>query len=526
MNKRWLSLLILLCVAMGSLGLAEEITAMPVEESVEEVSLDLGASEAPAELDECSVSPAEAEVENEPVDDGGEAAPVTATDGAVEDAPQVSTEPEGPAYFTQALKPNKIRLTKASASKSVYLFLPYRVTVKGETVASYASSNKKIAKVSRDGTLTLRKTGSVSITATTESGKAYVLNLKVVDGPAPKDLTFTATKHQMRLNWSAAKYATGYLVEYSYDGKNWSEYVATDADTLTRRVTKVTSGTTWFRVRAIFGDHLGGVSDAVTVLTPVTDVKVIYQETFTYGPADRMNITWSPSPGAVKYAVYRTSLPSTDYELIGTTKNTWYPDRMAPTKLYAYRVMPVWNDQYNAPLSDPVHLYTGWQSNVLPPSDMTSSTGGIIVVNKRAQVVTVYIKDEKGNYTLPLRHMICSTGLTYERTRNGVYKIERKLGEWYTYPGPSGDTIRWPSVYRSGYYFHSPLFNRDHTIRYSTINRLGQRASAGCVRLPNNDAEWVYRYCPVGTTVYICDGEARNDLRDALKPKTVKVQGF
>ena len=239
-----------------------------------------------------------------------------------------------------------------------------------------------------------------------------------------------------------------------------------------------------------------------------------------------MNITWSPSPGAVKYAVYRTSLPSTDYELIGTTKNTWSPDRMAPTKLYAYRVMPVWNDQYNAPLSDPVHLYTGWQSNVLPPSDMTSSTDGIIVVNKRAQVVTVYIKDEKGNYTLPLRHMICSTGLTYERTRNGVYKIERKIGEWYTYPGPSGDTIRWPSVYRSGYYFHSPLFNRDHTIRYSTINRLGQRASAGCVRLPNNDAEWVYRYCPVGTTVYICDGEARNDLRDALKPKTVKVQGF
>lgn len=519
MKTRLLSLLILLCLALGSLGLAEEVTAAQVEASVDEVFVDLGGPEAPAELDECSVSPAEGEVvvEETPV-----------TDSAVDAAPQTvdAAEPAGPAYFTQALKVQKIKLKKASTSKSAYLYLPYKVTVKGEQVKSFTSSDKKIAKVSKDGTLTLRKTGRVSITAKAESGKTYVLKLKVVDGPAPKDLTFTATKHHMRLNWSAAKQATGYLVEYSYDGKNWSEYVATDADTLKRLVTKVTSGTTSFRVRAILGDHLGGASNTVTVLSPVTDVKVIYQESFTYGPTDHMNITWSPSPGATKYAVYRTSLPSKDYELIGTTKNTWYPDRMAPTKLYAYRIMPVWNDQYNAPLSDPVNLYTGWQSNVLPPSDMTSSTGAIILVNKRAQVVTVYIKDANGKYTLPLRHMICSTGLTYERTRNGEYKIERKIGEWYTYPGPSGDTIRWPSVYRSGYYFHSPLFNRDHTIRYSTINRLGQRASAGCVRLPNNDAEWVYRYCPIGTTVYICDGEARTELRDALKPKTVKVQGF
>ena len=122
--------------------------------------------------------------------------------------------------------------------------------------------------------------------------------------------------------------------------------------------------------------------------------------------------------------------------------------------------------------------------------------------------------------------MICSTGRTYERTRNGEYTLLSKRGEWYTYPGPSGDTIRWPSVYRSGYYFHSPLYNANHTIRGWTVKQLGSRASAGCVRLKSNDAEWVSKHCPLGTKVYICDGKEKKALREALKPADVKVKGF
>ena len=183
-------------------------------------------------------------------------------------------------------------------------------------------------------------------------------------------------------------------------------------------------------------------------------------------------------------------------------------------------------DGIELPMSAPVTLWSGMKENVLPPDDLTSSTGIILLVNKKAQVVTAYVQDAAGAYTIPLRHMICSTGRTYERTRNGTYQLQGKHGEWYTYPGPSGDTIRWPSVYRSGYYFHSPLYDRDHTIRSSTVRRLGKRASAGCVRLKSNDAEWVYKHCPNGTRVVIVDGKSIKALNEALKPRTVKVKGF
>ena len=163
---------------------------------------------------------------------------------------------------------------------------------------------------------------------------------------------------------------------------------------------------------------------------------------------------------------------------------------------------------------------------MLPPKGLDSDAGIILVVNKKAQVTTAYVKDEKGRYTIPLRHMICTTGRVYERTRNGTYVIESRKGEWYTYPGERGDTIRWPTVYRSGYYFHSPLCNRNHSIRGSSVRQLGRRGSAGCVRLKVRDAEWVYHHCPNGTVVYICDGAAKDALKDRLYPKDVSVKGF
>ncbi len=459
--------------------------------------------------------------------------PATPAEGTpeppAEPAPETPAEPaeaqpETPSYLGDPIAVKTIKVSK-DLSKTVYKGIPYALSVTGG-IKKVKTSASKVAKGAKDGTLTLKKAGKAKLTITNGKGKKFVLTLTVKDTPAPGSLKATYKSGKFKLSWTKAKYATGYLIQYRPAGGEWTDFKAVSKSKTSATVTDAVAGTTDFRVIAILGDALGGESATVSVLAPVTDVKVICEEEFYFGPTDHLNVTWKATVGASKYEVWRATLPSGKYKKIGTTKKTWFADTRDPEKLYAYKIKPVSGLIEGLPESEPVTLWSGMGNNVYPPKDMESDTGIILVVNKTAQVVTAYIKDADGRYRLPLRQMICSTGRTYERTRNGEYTLLSKRGEWYTYPGPSGDTIRWPSVYRSGYYFHSPLYNANHTIRGWTVKQLGSRASAGCVRLKSNDAEWVSKHCPLGTKVYICDGKEKKALREALKPADVKVKGF
>ncbi len=554
---RLVSALLLLCLTPGCFALAEgDIEAAPVDRAVEEVAWDLSNTGIEAWSEDSEVAAAGDEAPQEQPSDDATAAPAPSASPEASLEPEVTLAPEitaipdptetpvptefpmqtampkpgekvrlGPVYFREPLKATTIRLSKVTTRKSVVLGLPYALSVKGDAIVSIASDDGSVAQADETCALSLFAPGEANIVVETDSGRTFTLALSVKDIPTPAGVGVTSTKRHLYLTWSKTRYATGYMTQISADGKHWKNYRAVNKNKRKLDMAGGITGPAWLRVVAILGDHFGGASEAVQVFPPVTDVKVIQEESFSYGPTDRLNITWEPSAGAYEYEVWRASLPSDDYKLIGTTRETWFPDVQNPTALYAYKVRPVWNGLDTLPFTDPVNLWTGLEQNQLPPGEMHSSTGILLVVNKKAQVVTAYIRDANGNYTLPLRHMICSTGMEYDRTRNGTYTISGHKGEWYTYS--SGVVIRWPSVYRSGYYFHSPWYTRDHkSVRASTVNRLGSRASAGCVRLKSNDSEWVYKYCPTGTTVWICDGGARNDLKAAMKPRNVEVRGF
>ena len=501
MHKRNLLCLLALLLALAlPLGALAEADAGWSELPAEEIDFDLGetdiaAPEEPAE----PISPQAPE--------------------AIEPEPPTGEQTEH--WLGAPLEAKKLVVRK-DVSKTVYMGLPYVICVK-EGIKRVRTSDSAVASATKAGVVTLSAPGTAKLTVTLKTGGRRKLTLKVKEAPAPRKAKLTAENDGFRLSWGAAKYATGYLVQISREGGDWEDVATTRA--LFLDVTDAVLGESAFRVVAILGDALGGASEALSVLNPVEDVAVVCEEKFYYGPTDRLNVTWSPSVGATGYEVYRAELPEGEYERLGATEKTWYADTRDPLKLYAYRVRPVFRDLH-LPLSAPVNLWTGYADNVLPPKDLDSDSGVILVVNKMAQVVTAYIKDAKGRYTLPLRHMICSTGRSYDRTKNGTYRLTSRKGEWYTYPGPSGDTIRWPSVYRSGYYFHSPLYNRDHSIRGGAVRALGKRASAGCIRLKVRDAEWVYRNCVNGTTVYICDGKTIAALNKALLPRDVEVSGF
>ena len=121
-----------------------------------------------------------------------------------------------------------------------------------------------------------------------------------------------------------------------------------------------------------------------------------------------------------------------------------------------------------------------------------------IKVNYGANVVTIYTKDSDGNYTVPYKAMVCSCG-TYT-PKNGTYKTSNK----YTWRLLINNVYgQYATRIVGSILFHSVPYtsNKKDTLEYWEYDKLGQTASAGCVRLTVRDAKWIYDNCPRGTMV-------------------------
>lgn len=122
-----------------------------------------------------------------------------------------------------------------------------------------------------------------------------------------------------------------------------------------------------------------------------------------------------------------------------------------------------------------------------------------IKVNYGAQTVTIYTKDSKGNYTVPVKAMICSTG-TYTPT-SGVYRTLAKGNWWPLYGDVYG---QYATHIVDGILFHSVPYLKSgdrSSLEWWAYDQLGQRVSMGCVRLTVADAKWIYDNCKIGTQV-------------------------
>ena len=151
-------------------------------------------------------------------------------------------------------------------------------------------------------------------------------------------------------------------------------------------------------------------------------------------------------------------------------------------------------------------------------NDVDSTPQYYIKVNYGAQVVTVYAKDSKGKYTKPVKAMACSTG-TYTPT-SGVYSTPNRfrwldmLGDVYAQYCTQivGDIL-----------FHSvPYLTKydNSSLEYWAYDKLGTRASLGCIRLTCRDAKWIYDNCRLGTQV---EFYSSSDPGPLGKPSTRKI---
>ena len=132
------------------------------------------------------------------------------------------------------------------------------------------------------------------------------------------------------------------------------------------------------------------------------------------------------------------------------------------------------------------------------------STPYQIYVNRAANCVTVYTKDENGQYTIPVRSFACSCGREGMETPLGVFK--------------TSDYYPWRLMVDGSYGKYAIRFNRSilfHSVPYYTddssnlekdqFNLLGEDASLGCVRMAVSDVKWLYDNCGKGTSVIVYD---------------------
>ena len=125
----------------------------------------------------------------------------------------------------------------------------------------------------------------------------------------------------------------------------------------------------------------------------------------------------------------------------------------------------------------------------------------LIAINRAADCVTIYQKDENGNYLKPYFPMICSTG---EDTPLGEYRTIEQYRWRYLF----GDVYGQYAVRIVGHIlFHSvPYFSQNEAdLEFEEFNKLGTPASLGCIRLQVADVKWIYDNCPIGTPVVFYD---------------------
>lgn len=141
-----------------------------------------------------------------------------------------------------------------------------------------------------------------------------------------------------------------------------------------------------------------------------------------------------------------------------------------------------------------------------------------IRINRKQNCITVYSADQNGEYKVPYKAMICSTGL-YNATPRGTFHLSTKYLWRELYGGVYG---QYATRITGGILFHSvPYYKKSkNTLCTDKYNKLGQQASMGCVRLTVEDALWISENCPEGTEVEIYEDEDPGPLG---KPEAVII---
>lgn len=128
----------------------------------------------------------------------------------------------------------------------------------------------------------------------------------------------------------------------------------------------------------------------------------------------------------------------------------------------------------------------------------------LVAVNRAMCTITVYQKDTDGNYTVPVKAMVCSVGREGHETPIGRYNTSGRY-DWRLMVDNSYG--RYAIRINGSIMFHSVCYytKDESNLEYEEYNKLGSPASLGCIRLCLSDIKWLYDNCPKGFPTVIYD---------------------
>lgn len=148
-------------------------------------------------------------------------------------------------------------------------------------------------------------------------------------------------------------------------------------------------------------------------------------------------------------------------------------------------------------------------------------------VNNQVVKIWTYNEETKG-YTDLDRAFLCSTGTKSNPTPLGTYTLSGKRSAHAKFPNWGGGEARWWVDLDGTNAFHSVLYGAssdDSTLKVSSLNNLGKRASHGCIRLTVADAKWMYDHVEEGIQVWVHeDAAADPELVYAIRPGKLNTE--
>lgn len=124
-----------------------------------------------------------------------------------------------------------------------------------------------------------------------------------------------------------------------------------------------------------------------------------------------------------------------------------------------------------------------------------STTKYLVWISLLKQKVNVFY-GEKGNWKL-VQSFQCSTGKNTTPTIGGVFRYQYRMNNWDF----GSYYVNKPMIFNGGHAFHTLTYVK--TSGGLLDARLQSTVSAGCIRMPDADVDWLWNNMPFGTTVVV-----------------------
>lgn len=434
------------------------------------------------------------------------------------------------------------RPTISSIGNSAYsgkITLTWKAVSGAETYKVYRSTSEK-GTYSVVGT-----TNKTSFTNTsTVAGKTYYYKVKAIaantnansalsklayrtcDLPRPTiTLTNVASTGKIRITWDAISNAVSYMLYSSVDNQNWKLLITTSKTSILH--TSGIAGTTYYyKVKAI-AEKTAANSAYSNVKYRTCDLPRPVVSLTNTASTGRVQLSWSPINGAIKYKIYRSKTKSGTYSYLISTEDTTIVDKTGAAGVtYYYKVLAAAsNSSANSAHSvakagtfeylDGLYVQTGLNSDGKPRLTWNE-------VNGAADYAVYRATSKSGKYNLIYTTTGTTTtnnsaawGVTYyykviarNTSGNKIYESDRVS---VTLALPGGEVLkkRYVSDVSISVYIYPDSTSEATTITYMEAVSLGMKVSE------SDSGSW-YRLFYGGKLYYIWMPPNNNKLTSKL----------